>query len=230
MASLRSASASSKLRLLSLVFLAAVPSAARADPPDRMTISLPSVLTCTREKDHLVCIVPLPAAREPAPREPPAPKPAPQLKAKKWSDDPDARPAPESVAELKAADRNIALARSLLRTSSSPEERVLASQLLYHAREQRKAAEAVMRTDKPEPAAPKLTADEAAWMLVCGDSQTKECLEAHQALVDAANARRALAAGPKAKAKPAQAAPVATIAPSAPTSDIPPRLLETRAF
>jgi len=79
--------ASFRLVLVGLVFLAAVPSAARADPPDRMTISLPSVLTCTREKDHLVCIVPLPAAREPAPREPPAPKPAPQLKAKKWSDD-----------------------------------------------------------------------------------------------------------------------------------------------
>jgi hypothetical protein len=193
-----------------------------------VTVRLPNVLTCTREKDHLVCIVPLPATREPAPREPPAPKPAaPQLKAKKWSDDPDARPAPESVAELKAADRNIALARSLLRTSSSPEERVLASQLLYHAKEQRKAAEAVMRTDKPEPAAPKLTADEAAWMLVCGDSQTKECLEAHQALVDAANGRRAFATSPKPRARPA---PVATIAPSAPRLDIPPRLLEVRAF
>jgi hypothetical protein len=215
------------------MFLAVVPSAVRADPPDQVTVRLPNVLTCTREKDHLVCIVPLPAAREPAAREPPAPKPAPQLKAKKWSDDPDARPAPESVAELKAADRNIALARSLLRTSSSPEERVLASQLLYHAKEQRKAAEAVMRTDKPEPAAPKLTADEAAWMLVCGDSQTKECLEAHQALVDAANARRAFATSPKPRAKPTPAtpvAPVATIAPSAPRLDIPPRLLEARAF
>jgi hypothetical protein len=129
-------------------------------------------MTCKKEGDHLVCLIPFEKeatqdsqalapqalAPEPLAPEPLVPKaveskPAavPTLKVQSPSR-PRPRllavglPGPEAQAQIRAAEANIVLAKSLLPKAKTPEQAMLAQQLLYWASEQRRAADALTHT------------------------------------------------------------------------------------
>jgi hypothetical protein len=111
------------------------------------SISVPlsgATMNCTRQGDHLVCVIPLDqeAAKEPEP----APASAPKARAHKPSQPIMTLPGPEAFAKLKAAEANIELAKSLIPKATTPEEAVLTQQMLYRAKEQYRTARALLHT------------------------------------------------------------------------------------
>lgn len=103
-----------------------------------------ATMSCTKEGDHLVCVVPL--DKEVIKETESVPAVAPKAQAYKASRPTLALPAPEAYAQLKAAAANVELAKSLLPKATSPEEIVLAQQILYRANEQYRTARALLHT------------------------------------------------------------------------------------
>jgi hypothetical protein len=101
-------------------------------------------MTCTKEGDHLVCVVPL--DKEAVTQPQPLPSPAPKTTAPRLSTPTLVLPGPEVFAQLKAAEANIELAKSLVPKATTPEEAVLAGQMLYRAKEQYRTANALLHT------------------------------------------------------------------------------------
>jgi hypothetical protein len=101
-------------------------------------------MTCTKEGDHLVCIVPLDNEAVSQPEA--LPSAPPKATAPKLRTPTLVLPGPEVFAQLKAAEANIELAKSLLPKATTPEEAVLAQQLLYHARDQYRTTRALLHT------------------------------------------------------------------------------------
>ena len=116
---------------------------------NRIVVPIPNgTMTCTKEGDHLVCVLPLhkEAAEEPRPSASPAPKAQPY----KRSTSTPALPDPQILNQLKVAEGNIELAKSLLPRATTPEEAVFAEQLLYWAKEQYRWTEALLHTDQDD--------------------------------------------------------------------------------
>jgi hypothetical protein len=114
---------------------------------NQIVVPIPNgTMTCTKEGDHLVCVLPLhqEAADEPQLSASPAPKAQPY----KRSPPTPALPDPQILKQLKVAEQNIALAKSLLPKATSPEEAVLAEQMLYWAKEQYRWTEALLHSDQ----------------------------------------------------------------------------------
>ncbi len=107
-----------------------------------------ATMTCTKEGDHLVCVVPLEkeSARQLEPQPVIPHKTAPYPPSRPALAVPLTVPGPEALAQLKAAEANIELAKSLLPKATTPEESVLAQQLLYRAKEQYRTARALLHT------------------------------------------------------------------------------------
>jgi hypothetical protein len=114
---------------------------------NRIVVPVPSgAMTCTKEGDHLVCVLPLQKDGADEPR--PTASPAPKAQAYKRSHPTPALPDPQVLKQLKVAEENIVLAKSLLPRATTPEEAVLAQQLLYWAKEQYRWTEALLHTDQ----------------------------------------------------------------------------------
>jgi hypothetical protein len=103
-----------------------------------------ATMTCTKNGDHLVCVIPL--EKEIAKESESAPAALPKAKAYKPSQPTLTLPGPEAFAKLKAAEANIELAKALLPKATSPEETVLVQQMLYRARDQYRTARALLHT------------------------------------------------------------------------------------
>jgi hypothetical protein len=103
-------------------------------------------MACTKEGDHLVCVIPLrkEVADEPLLSASPAPKARPY----KRSPPAPSLPDPQILKQLKVAEWNIELAKSLLPRATTPEEAVLAEQMLYWAKEQYRWTEALLHSDQ----------------------------------------------------------------------------------
>lgn len=135
--------------MMSLVFAAFIANASpvesggRADQAVVLQLS-GTTMTCTKEGNHLVCLVPI--DQEAAHESQQASVPAPKVPTYKPSRAPLAFPTPEALTQLKAAEANIELAKSMLPKATTPEEAVLAQQLLYRAREQYRTARAQLHT------------------------------------------------------------------------------------
>jgi len=117
----------------------------------RQAIVMPlsgTTMTCTKEADHLVCVIPL--AKEAAQEPQLAPAPAAKARVYKPSQPTVALPSPEALTQLKAAQANIELAKSLLPKVTAPEEVVLVQQLLYRAKEQYRTARAMLHTTQAD--------------------------------------------------------------------------------
>jgi len=120
---------------------------------NRIVVPVPSAtMACTKEGDHLVCVLPLPkeVADEPLLSSSPASSPAPKAQPYKRSPPTPALPDPQTLNQLKAAEGNIELAKLLLPMATSPEEAVLAKQMLYWAKEQYKWTEALLHVDQED--------------------------------------------------------------------------------
>jgi len=146
---------------------------AEAADTNQIVVAVPgAAMTCTREADHLVCVVPLdkevvgepqqtvdPVFKSPQPYRRTAPTPS--------------LPNPEALSQLKVAKANIELAKSLLPKATTPEETVLAQQLLYWANEQYRTSEALLQTvdlhNAPDPF------DRRQAMTVCQADVTESC-------------------------------------------------------
>lgn len=114
---------------------------------ERMLVPVPdAAMTCSKEGDHLVCVLPLndDVAGRLEPAEESVSKARPRQHKAKAPTPP--RPDPEALARLKVAAKNIELAKALVPKATTPEEVVLAEQLLYWAKEQYRAAEALLHT------------------------------------------------------------------------------------
>ena len=122
----------------------------REGQTNQVVVQVPEgTMTCTKEGDHLVCVLPLrKEAVEPEPQ--PAAKLASKAKPYKRSPPMPALPDPQILTQLKVAERNIELARALLPKATTTEEVVLAEQLLYWAQEQYKRTEALMHVQGEE--------------------------------------------------------------------------------
>lgn len=103
-----------------------------------------ATMTCTKEADHLVCVIPL--EKEMVKEADPVQAALPKAKPYKPSQPTLTLPGPEVFAQLKAAEANIELAKSLLPKATSPEETVLVQQMLYRARDQYRTARALLHT------------------------------------------------------------------------------------
>jgi hypothetical protein len=115
----------------------------RADQAMVVALSA-ATMTCTKDGDRLVCVIPL--AKEPTKESDPVMAAVPKANAYKPSQPTLALPGPEAFAQLKAAEANIELAKSLLPKATSPEEVVLVQQMLYRARDQYRTARALLHT------------------------------------------------------------------------------------
>jgi len=115
----------------------------RADQAMVFALSAATV-TCTKDGDRLVCVIPL--EKEPAKGPDPVMAAVPKARAYKPSQPTLALPAPEAFAQLKAAEANIELAKSLLPKATSSEEVILVQQMLYRARDQYRTARALLHT------------------------------------------------------------------------------------
>jgi hypothetical protein len=125
----------------------------REEPSTRIVMPVPEgTMTCTKEGDRLVCVLPLQKevvdTAEPAMV---AANPAPP-KAQPYKRTPStpALPDPQVLGLLKEAKDNIALAQALLPKAKSPEEAVLAQQLLYWAKEQYRTSKALQHTQQED--------------------------------------------------------------------------------
>jgi hypothetical protein len=124
----------------------------REEPSTRIVMPVPEgTMTCTKEGDHLVCVLPL--QKEVA--DPPEPammatSPAPKVQPYKRSPSTPALPDPQVLGQLKEAKDNIALAQALLPKAKTPAEAVLAQQLLYWAKEQYRTSEALLHTEQED--------------------------------------------------------------------------------
>jgi hypothetical protein len=103
-----------------------------------------ATMTCTKEGDHLVCVIPL--ENETTKASEPERAAVPKAKAYRRSQPELGLPGPEVFAQLKAAEANIELAKSLLPKATLPEEVVLVQQMLYRARDQYRTASALLHT------------------------------------------------------------------------------------
>jgi len=116
-----------------------------ARPDQSMVLALSAAtMTCTKDGDHLVCVIPL--EKETTKESEPVMAVVPKAKAYKPSQPTLALPGPEAFAKLKAAEANIELAKSLLPKATSTEEVVLVQQMLYRARDQYRTARALLHT------------------------------------------------------------------------------------
>jgi len=115
---------------------------------NRIVVPVPNgTMTCTRDGDHLVCLLPLPdVAAEPQLASIPAPKALPYRR----SPPTQALPDPQILNQLKEAERNIELAKWLLPRATTPQETVLAGRLLYGAKEQYRWTEALLHSDQDD--------------------------------------------------------------------------------
>ena len=113
---------------------------------NRIVVPVPNAtMSCTKEGDHLVCVVPLPkeAADEPLLSSSPPPKAA---RPYRRSPTTQALPDPQVLKQLQVAEENIELAKSLLPKATTPEQAVLAQQLLYWAKKQYSTSEALLHS------------------------------------------------------------------------------------
>ena len=116
---------------------------------NRIVVPIPNgTMTCTKEGDHLVCVLPL--QKEPAIEAQVSVSPAPKAQPYKRSPPTPALPDPQILKQLKVAEGNIELAKSLLPRATTPEEAVLAEQLLYWAKEQYRWTEALLHADQED--------------------------------------------------------------------------------
>lgn len=107
-----------------------------------------ATMTCTKESDRLICVIPLQKALADGPQgsAPLASKARPY----KPSPPTPAFPSPEALTQLQVAQANVKLAESLIPKATTTEEVVLAQQLLYRAKEQYRAAQALLHTVKAD--------------------------------------------------------------------------------
>lgn len=124
----------------------------REEPRTRIVMPVPEgTMSCTKEGDHLVCVLPLQkemaGVAEPAGV---AANPAPKAPPYKRTPSTPALPDPQVLGLLKEARDNIALAQALLPKAKSPEEAVLAQQLLYWAKEQYRTSKALLHTQQED--------------------------------------------------------------------------------
>jgi hypothetical protein len=114
---------------------------------NRIVVPVPNgTMACTKEGDHLVCVVPLHKEVADEPRF--SASPAPKTQSYKRSPPTPALPDPQILKQLKVAEGNIELAKSLLPRATTPEEAVLAEQLLYWAKEQYRWTEALLHSEQ----------------------------------------------------------------------------------
>jgi len=114
---------------------------------NRIVVPVPNdTMTCTKEGDHLLCVIPLHKEVADEPRY--AASPAPRARSYKRSPPTPALPDPQILKQLKEAEGNIELAKSLLPRATTPEEAVLAEQLLYWAKEQYRWTEALLYSEQ----------------------------------------------------------------------------------
>ena len=114
---------------------------------NQIVVPVPNgTMACTKEGDHLVCVLPLhkEVADEPLLSANSTQKAQPY----KRSPATPALPDPQILNQLKVAEGNIELAKSLLPRATTPEEVVLAEQLLYWAKEQYRWTEALLQSDQ----------------------------------------------------------------------------------
>jgi len=137
--------------IITLVISAVLAEAAQGQAPgpvdrvDQIVVPVPgATMACTKEGDHLVCVIPLDKTLADEPQR--SVDPAPKARAYKPSPPTPALPNPEILTQLKLASANIELAKSLLPKATTTEEVVLAEQLLYWAKEQKRTAEALLHT------------------------------------------------------------------------------------
>jgi len=128
----------------------------RAEESHRIVVPVPNgTMTCAKEGNNLVCVLPL--RQEVADTPQLSAGPAPKARPYKRSPPTPALPDPQMLVQLKVAEENIELAKSLLPKATTPEKAVLAQQMLYWAKEQYKRTEALMHTgqdDSPRVADP----------------------------------------------------------------------------
>ncbi len=138
-----------------------------------------ATMSCTREGDHLVCVLPLDKEVAGVPQR--AVEPVPEARAYKRSAPSPGLPEPEALTRLKVAAANIALAQSLLPKAKTPEAKAFAEQLLYWSKEQYRTAEALLHTGKeqlqaaPDPFENKPQANGGEPMAVCQADVDKAC-------------------------------------------------------
>jgi len=112
---------------------------------NRIVVPVPTAtMSCIKEGDHLVCVVPLPkeAADDPLLSSSPPPKAQPYRRSPTTQGLPD----PQVLKQLKVAEENIELAKALLPKATTPEQAVLAQQLLYWAKKQYSTSEALLHS------------------------------------------------------------------------------------
>lgn len=123
--------------------------AERAADASPIVISVPKgTMSCKKEGDHLTCIVPL--QNETLDELKSVQASTPKALPYKRSSPTPALPDPQVLNQLKAAQKNIDLAKSLLPRATTPEEAVFAEQLLYWAKEQYRTTEALLHTEKED--------------------------------------------------------------------------------
>jgi hypothetical protein len=152
---------------------------------DHFVVPVPgATMTCTKAGDHLVCVLPL----DQTVAEPTTRAASPVSKAYRAKAPAPVLPDPEVLARLKAAAANIELAKSLLPKATTPEQVVLAEQLLYRAQEEYRTAEALLHTvrgdlqDAPDPFDRPTAEGPGAPVVVCQASVTEACNSgAHEA-------------------------------------------------
>jgi hypothetical protein len=135
--------------LAALLAEAAAGESKREVESNRIVVPVPNAtMACTKEGDHLVCVIPL--HNDIADELQLSASSAPKSQPYKRSPPTPALPDPQILRQLKVAEGNIELAKSLLPRASTPEEAVLAEQLLYWAKEQYRWTEALLHSDQED--------------------------------------------------------------------------------
>jgi hypothetical protein len=124
-------------------------SGATTDQVGQIVVPVPgATITCTKEGDHLVCVIPLEKGFLNGPQG--TGGVAPRARPYKARPPTPAFPSPEALAQLKTAKANVELAKALIPKATTPEGVVLAQQLLYRAKEQCRTAQAFLHTVKAD--------------------------------------------------------------------------------
>ncbi len=146
-----------------------------------IVMSVPAAtMTCMKEGDHLVCILPLGKELADEARHQ-AGDPVATARTYKPSPSTPALPNPEVLDQIRIARANIALAKALLPKATTPEETVLAEQMLYWANEQYRTAEALLHTVQerlhraPDPFDGRQDAKNAEPMALCQADIAEAC-------------------------------------------------------